>query len=85
MLSLMVGCEHPHLYWSGSGRASQGTAIPGFCQEALHGINNTVWVWYLQMGWIPRWGSLWMAFNLDSALLFAPEFPLDMNNSSLMF
>jgi hypothetical protein len=22
--------KHPHLFWSDSGRASQGTAIPGF-------------------------------------------------------
>jgi hypothetical protein len=26
MLSLMFGCVHPHLYWSGFGRASQETA-----------------------------------------------------------
>jgi hypothetical protein len=26
VLSLMVGCKHLHLCWSGSGRASQGTA-----------------------------------------------------------
>jgi hypothetical protein len=25
----MVGCNHLHVYWSGSGRASQGTAISG--------------------------------------------------------
>ncbi|GAB1291560.1 Vomeronasal 2, receptor 53 [Apodemus speciosus] len=29
MLSLMVGYKHLHLYWSGTGRASQGTAISG--------------------------------------------------------
>lgn len=27
VLSLMVDCEHPHLYWSGSGRACQETAV----------------------------------------------------------
>jgi hypothetical protein len=31
----MVGCEYLHLYWSGAGRSSQGTAISGPCQEAL--------------------------------------------------
>jgi hypothetical protein len=46
VVSLMVGCEHVHLYWSGSGRASQETAI----QQALLGISNSVWVWCLQMG-----------------------------------
>jgi hypothetical protein len=44
------------------GRASQETAITGFCQQALVGIHNSVWVWWLYMGWIPRWGSLWMAY-----------------------
>jgi len=37
-LSQMGGCEHPHLYLSSSGRASQGTAIPGSCQQVLLGI-----------------------------------------------
>ena len=32
-LSPMVGCELPHLYWSGSGRASQGTAVSGSCHK----------------------------------------------------
>ena len=54
MLSLMVCCEHPPLYLSGSGRASQETAISGSCQQALIGISNTVWVWCLYMEWIPR-------------------------------
>ena len=31
----MVGCEPPYLYWSGSGRASQETAVSGSCQQAL--------------------------------------------------
>jgi hypothetical protein len=52
MLSPMVGCKHSHLYWSGSDRSSQWTAIPGPCQQTLLGISNSVWVWCLQMGWI---------------------------------
>jgi hypothetical protein len=44
MLSSMAGCEHPHLYLSGTGRASQETAISGFCQQAYLGIHNSVWV-----------------------------------------
>ncbi|EDL41692.1 mCG148474 [Mus musculus] len=83
--SLMVGCEHPHLYWSGAGRTSQGTAITGSCQQALLGISNSVWVWCLHVGWIPRWGSLWMAFPSVSALFFVPAFPLDRYNSGLKF
>jgi len=37
------------------------------------------------MGWISRWGSLWMAFPADSAPLFVPEFPFDRRNSGLIF
>lgn len=85
VLSPMVGWEHPHLYWSGSGRASQETAVSGSCQQALLGISNTVWIWYLHVGWIPRWGSLWMAFPSVSALLLVSVFPLDRNNSRLIF
>jgi hypothetical protein len=39
---------------SGTGRASQETAITDFCQQALVGIHNSVWVWGLYMRWIPR-------------------------------
>jgi hypothetical protein len=51
----------------------------------LLGITNIVWVWCLQMGWIPRWESIWMAFSLVSAPLFVPAFPLGRNNSVLIF
>ena len=42
MLSLVVGCEHPHLYWSGSCKATQGTAIPVSYQQVLLDISNSV-------------------------------------------
>jgi hypothetical protein len=58
VLHPMDGCEHPLLYLSGTGRTSQKTALSGSCQQALVGILNSVWVWWLFMGWIPRWGSL---------------------------
>jgi hypothetical protein len=29
----------------------------GSCQQALVGLYNSVWVWWLYMGWIPRWGT----------------------------
>jgi hypothetical protein len=54
--------EPPHMYWSGSGRASRETAVSGSCQQTLLGISNSDWIWCLHMGWILRWGSLWMAF-----------------------
>jgi hypothetical protein len=56
LFSPMVGREHPPLYMSDSGRASQETNISGSCQQALLGIHNSVWVWWLYVGWIPRWG-----------------------------
>ena len=44
-LSAMVDCEHPTLYLSGSGRASQETAISGSFQQAFLSIHNSVEVW----------------------------------------
>ena len=56
--SPMVGCEHLPLYLSGSGKASQETAISGSFQQTFHGIHNNVRLWWLYMGLIPRWDSL---------------------------
>ena len=78
-------CEYLHLSTSGAGIASQGTAIPGSCQQVFLGISNSVWVWCLQIGWIPRLDSLWMAFPPLSASLFFPAFPFERNNSRLPF
>jgi hypothetical protein len=63
-------CEHPLLYLLGTGTASQERAISGSCQQNLAGICNSVWVWWLYMGWIPRWGNLWMVPPSVSALNF---------------
>jgi hypothetical protein len=63
-------CEHPLLYLPGIGIASQEIAMSGSCQQNLAGICNSVWVWWLYMGWIPRWGSLWMVFPFISAPKF---------------
>jgi hypothetical protein len=71
----MGGCEHPPLYLSGSSRVAQETAISGSCQQALLGIHPSVWVWSLYVGWIPRWGSLCMAFPSVSAPHFVSIFP----------
>jgi hypothetical protein len=49
-------------------------AIPGSCQQAHLGITNSEGVWCLQMGWIARWSSPWMLFNLVSAPFFVPAF-----------
>jgi hypothetical protein len=66
----MVGCEYLNMYWSGSGRASQETAVSGSYQHTLLGIHNSVWVWCLHVECIPRLGSPWMAFPSVSVLYF---------------
>jgi hypothetical protein len=68
-------CEHPLLYLSGTGIASQETVISGSCQQNLAGICNSVWVWWLFMGWISKWGSLWMVLPSISALNFVSVTP----------
>ena len=67
VLSSMYGCEHPLLYSLGTGRASHATLISGSCQQALVGIHKNFWVWPFYMGWIPRWGSLWLVIHSVSA------------------
>ena len=53
-------CEHPLLYLPGTGKASQETAISGSFQQNLASVCNGVCAWWLIMGWIPGWGSLWI-------------------------
>jgi hypothetical protein len=77
--SSVYGTEHLPL----SGRASQETALTCSCQQALLIISNNVWVWCLYMGWILRWGSLWIAFPTVSAPHFVPVFNLDRSHSVL--
>jgi hypothetical protein len=71
----MDGCKHPILHLSGTGRAPQETALSGSCQPALVGIQNSVWVWWLFMGWIPRWGILRMVIPSVSVLNFVSVTP----------
>jgi hypothetical protein len=58
----IADCEHPLLCLPGTGITSQERAISGPCQQNLAGICNRFWVWWLYMGCIPGWGSLWMVF-----------------------
>jgi hypothetical protein len=67
--------EHQLLYLPGTGRAPQETAISGSCQQALVGICHSVWVWWLFMGWIAKWGGLWMAVPSVSAPNFVSVTP----------
>jgi hypothetical protein len=68
-------CEHPLLYLPGTGIASQEIAISGSCQQNLSGICNSVWVWWLYMGWIPSWNSVWMVLSSISAPNFVSVTP----------
>jgi hypothetical protein len=63
-------CEHLLMYLPSTGIGSQETAISGSFQQNLAGICNSVWSWWLFMGWIPGWGSLWMVLTSVSALNF---------------
>ena len=64
-------CEHLLLYLPGTEIASQEIAISGFCQQNLAGICNSVWVWWLFMGW----DSLWMVLPSVSAPNFVSVTP----------
>jgi hypothetical protein len=67
---LIDDCEHPLLHLQGTGIASYETAIAGSPQQNLAGICNSVCVWWLIMGWIPRWGSIWIVHPF----ILAPNF-----------
>jgi hypothetical protein len=67
---LIDDCEHPLLYLLRPGIASFETAITGSLQQNLSGICNSVWVWWLIMGWIPGWVSLWIVHPF----ILAPNF-----------
>jgi hypothetical protein len=73
---LIDDCQHPLLYLPGTGIASYETAIPGSLHQNLAGICNTVWVWWLIMGWIPGWGSLWVVHPFVLAPNFVSVTPL---------
>jgi hypothetical protein len=68
-------CEHPLLYLSGIGIASQEIAISGSYKQNLSGICNGVWFWWLYMEWIPGQGTLWIVLPSFSALNFVSVTP----------
>jgi hypothetical protein len=53
---------------------SQGTAIPGSCQQAILGIRNSTFFFFfnLKIEWIPRWDHLLMSFPSICAPSFCP-------------
>ena len=62
-------------------QSSQEAAISGSCQQALLGILSSVWIWRLYKGWIPRWGSFWMAFPT----VYAPHYVSIFHPMSILF
>jgi hypothetical protein len=77
---LIADYEHPLLCLPGTSIASQAVSysymsLTGSCQQNLAGICNSVWVWWLFMGWIPGWDSLWMVLPSVSALNFVSVTP----------
>ena len=81
MLSLKYRFQH--VYWSGSGRVSHWTAIPDSPKHFL--VSAIVSVWCVQMGWIPRLGSLLIFFLAISAPHLVLILPFDRRNSGLIF
>jgi hypothetical protein len=58
----IADCDHPVLYLLGPGTVPQETAISGFFQQNLASV---VCVWWLIVGWISGYGSLWMVHPLS--------------------
>jgi hypothetical protein len=67
---LIEDCEHPLLYLPGTGITSYEAGIIGSLQQNLSDMCNSVWVWWLIMGWIPGWSSLWIVHPF----ILAPNF-----------
>ena len=72
---LIADCEYPLLYLPGTGIASHETAVSGSFQQNLAGICNSVWGWWLIMGWISGWGSLWIVHPFVLAWKFVSVTP----------
>jgi hypothetical protein len=69
MFHPMDDCEHPPLYLPGTGIALHETAISESFEQNLAGICNSIWVWWLIMGWNSL-GSFWMVHSF----ILAPNF-----------
>jgi hypothetical protein len=68
-------CEHPLLYLSGTGKASQETALSGSFQQNLAGVCYSVCIWWQIMGWTPEWGRVWMIHPFVLAPYFVSAIP----------
>jgi hypothetical protein len=50
-------------------------------QQNFAGVCNSVWVWWLIMGWTPDWGSLWMV----CPFVLAPNFVSATPSMDILF
>jgi hypothetical protein len=86
----MDDCEHPLQYLPDTDKGPQETAISGSYHQALVGIYYSIRVWWLFIGWILKWRSIWMVVPSVSAPNFVfvtPSmgiFPPSKNNSELL-
>ena len=64
-----------HLCISKLWQSLSGDSTNRLCHQALPVIHKSIHVWWLYMDWIPRWGSLWMAFPSVSTPQFIYIFP----------
>jgi hypothetical protein len=58
----MDGCEHPLLYLSGTGKASQERALSASCQQALVGICKCLSL-VIDYGMDPQVGQIILKVN----------------------
>jgi hypothetical protein len=71
----IADCEHLLLSLLDPCIVSQETAISGSFQQNLASVYNGVSVWRMIMGWIPRYGSLYMVHPFISAPNFVSVTP----------
>ena len=78
MIHPITDCEHPLLYFPGTGIASQEIAISGFCQQNLSGIVSGLVVVY---GMDP-----WVGQSLDGpSSVSAPNFVSVTSSMGILF
>ena len=53
-LNSVVACMCLHLSQAAAGRAPQRTDMLGTCMHKQYGLSNSVTIWYVSMGWVPR-------------------------------
>jgi hypothetical protein len=78
------GCEHPLQYLSGTGIASQETALSGSFQQNLAGLCNSVLLFVADYGMDPQVGQS-MDVPSFHPLVFAPNFVSATPSMGILF